>query len=191
MQPSNSSAERSNPPPRRRSCDACKLAKRRCDLAFPACFRCARRNLTCVYPGKQPAVFREPALDVLSMIEQSQDLPPFAVPGSQLVPEFNLSALSDLEPSGFVMPDPGDHPLTASPDLFHSYHQSIVQTPRTGTGILRTRSSTPVSSVIAQRLQFSIDMLKDAPRMMVLENQTPWCHRQLYKDGMPRSMQGT
>ncbi|KAK1150261.1 hypothetical protein N8T08_000163 [Aspergillus melleus] len=32
-------------------------------------------------------------------------------------------------------------------------------------------------------------MLKSAPRMMVLENQTPWCHPQLYKDGMPRAMQ--
>ncbi|PLB43976.1 hypothetical protein P170DRAFT_394113 [Aspergillus steynii IBT 23096] len=190
MQPSNSSTERSNPPPRRKSCEACKNAKRRCDLAFPACFRCARRNLTCVYPGNQPAVFQEPVLDILAMIEQSQDPPPVSSVGSQCLPEFNLSALSDLELRQCTMPDPViDYSLPTSPDIYHTYHQSIVQTPRTESVILRTRSSTPISSVIAQRLQFSIDMLKDAPRMMVLENQTPWCHRQLYKDGMPRSMQ--
>lgn len=47
-----------------------------------------------------------------------------------------------------------------------------------------------LSGIIASRLQFAIDLIKDAPRMMVAENQTPWCHRQLYKNGMPRVMQG-
>ncbi|KAJ5105305.1 hypothetical protein NUU61_002652 [Penicillium alfredii] len=46
-----------------------------------------------------------------------------------------------------------------------------------------------LSGIIASRLQFAIDLIKDAPRMMVAENQTPWCHRQLYKNGMPRVMQ--
>lgn len=190
MQPSNSSTERSNPPPRRKSCEACKIAKRRCDLAFPACLRCARRNLTCVYPGKQPTAFQDPALDVFSLLEQSQD-PSFFSGESQCPPEINLPALSDLELHQCTMPGLGvDYPLNISPEFHHRYHRSIVQSLRAETVILRTRSSTPISTVIAQRLQFSIDMLKDAPRMMVLENQTPWCHRQLYQDGMPRSLQG-
>ncbi|KAL5606828.1 hypothetical protein BROUX41_003205 [Berkeleyomyces rouxiae] len=49
---SNSSIERSNPPPRRKSCAACVKAKRRCDLAYPRCSRCNLRDLECVYIGK-------------------------------------------------------------------------------------------------------------------------------------------
>ncbi|CAK96813.1 hypothetical protein CBS115989_6722 [Aspergillus niger] len=58
-----------------------------------------------------------------------------------------------------------------------------------GPTMIRTRSSLSISAIVTERLQFGMDVLKQAPRMMVLENQTPWCHRQLYKDGMPRSMQ--
>ncbi|GLB02016.1 hypothetical protein AtubIFM57258_000429 [Aspergillus tubingensis] len=57
------------------------------------------------------------------------------------------------------------------------------------TTVIKTRSALPISTIVAQRLQFGMDVLKQAPKMMVLESQTPWCHRQLYKDGMPRSMQ--
>ncbi|KAF7586223.1 hypothetical protein BBP40_009221 [Aspergillus hancockii] len=53
----------------------------------------------------------------------------------------------------------------------------------------RSRQPMPLSAIIASRLQFAIDVLKDVPKMMVLENQTPWCHSQLYKDGMPKLMQ--
>lgn len=47
-----------------------------------------------------------------------------------------------------------------------------------------------VALAIATRLQYSIDELVKAPKMMITENQTPWCHRHLYEDEMPRSMQG-
>ncbi|KAF5018424.1 hypothetical protein F66182_9598 [Fusarium sp. NRRL 66182] len=42
---------------------------------------------------------------------------------------------------------------------------------------------------ILNRLQWAIDEIQQAPKRMVLENQTPWCHALLYKDVMPRSMQ--
>ncbi|POR34231.1 Uncharacterized protein TPAR_05558 [Tolypocladium paradoxum] len=44
--------ERANPPPRRKSCEACIKAKRRCDSAVPACLRCSQRRITCEYPGR-------------------------------------------------------------------------------------------------------------------------------------------
>lgn len=47
-----------------------------------------------------------------------------------------------------------------------------------------------VSAHILNRLQWAVDEIKEAPMKMVLENQTPWCHPLLYKDAMPRSMQG-
>lgn len=40
------------------------------------------------------------------------------------------------------------------------------------------------------RVQFAFKQIQDAPRMMVLENQTAWCHPLLYRDKMPQSMQG-
>lgn len=40
------------------------------------------------------------------------------------------------------------------------------------------------------RVQFAFKRLQDAPRMMVLENQTAWCHPLLYRNKMPQSMQG-
>jgi hypothetical protein len=40
------------------------------------------------------------------------------------------------------------------------------------------------------RIQFAFKQLQDAPRMMVLENQTAWCHPLLYGNKMPKSMQG-
>ncbi|KAJ5669423.1 hypothetical protein N7462_010493 [Penicillium macrosclerotiorum] len=53
----------------------------------------------------------------------------------------------------------------------------------------RTRQSRPLSDIISSRLQFAIDVLKRTPSMMVLENRTPWCHPQLYKNYMPKAMQ--
>jgi hypothetical protein len=52
---SKTASERANPPPRRKSCAACTRAKRRCDLAHPACVRCAGRGLACVYPHRSRA----------------------------------------------------------------------------------------------------------------------------------------
>jgi hypothetical protein len=48
----------------------------------------------------------------------------------------------------------------------------------------------PLSGILASRIQFAVDVLKDIPRMMVAEMQTPWCHRQLYRHNMPQEMQG-
>lgn len=52
-----------------------------------------------------------------------------------------------------------------------------------------TRVFDAVPEIIANRLQWSIDEIRKAPKSMVLENQTPWCHPMVYKDEMPRSMQ--
>ncbi|EED15648.1 conserved hypothetical protein [Talaromyces stipitatus ATCC 10500] len=47
----------------------------------------------------------------------------------------------------------------------------------------------PLFSGRMSRLQFTLSVLQNAHRTMVLENQTPWCHPLLYKNGMPRVMQ--
>jgi len=55
---------------------------------------------------------------------------------------------------------------------------------------IRTNPHAPLSEIMASRFQYAIDTLSDTPRMMVVENQTPWSHRELYADGMPKVMQG-
>jgi len=47
-----------------------------------------------------------------------------------------------------------------------------------------------ISNLVSTRLQYIIDTLKEAPRSMVTENKTPWCHPMLYRARMPRAMQG-
>ncbi|KAF9885989.1 hypothetical protein FE257_012167 [Aspergillus nanangensis] len=165
--------------PRRKSCEACKSAKRRCDLALPACLRCARRNIPCIYPGRQPVRWNEMNMDFISTPSQpytpSQDAIDFALPDLPDVGPLPLAdshlSLNDFDPiSQFTY-------LGASTDI----PLDIVKS--------RTRTLRPVSAIIAKRLQFAVDLLNEAPKMMVLENKTPWCHQQLYKGGMPKTMQ--
>ncbi|KAE8354850.1 hypothetical protein BDV28DRAFT_67908 [Aspergillus coremiiformis] len=177
----NSLAERGNPPSRRKSCEACKTAKRRCDLAFPACSRCATRNMPCIYPGRQPAIPQALIDEALASIAQI-DGGPVSVDG---VIDFNLPDLPDLPmvvddidfaSPGLSIPPPGTSDIIPRATFTMTASQ--------------TRSPMPLSAIIASRLQFAIDVLKDVPKMMVLENQNPWCHQQLYKDSMPKLMQG-
>ena len=43
-----------SPYPRRKSCNACIRAKRRCDLSDPQCTRCLQKSIECVYNGQLP-----------------------------------------------------------------------------------------------------------------------------------------
>lgn len=48
-----------------------------------------------------------------------------------------------------------------------------------------------VSTMIRERLEFSVDLIRKAPWTMVNELETPWSHPMLYKnDNIPKSMQG-
>ncbi|GAM37454.1 C6 finger domain protein [Talaromyces pinophilus] len=70
---------------------------------------------------------------------------------------------------------------------------SYPKAPRSG--ISKKSLSSPPSvkplftSGMSSRLRITLDVFQNAHRTMVLENQTPWCHPLLYKNGMPRVMQ--
>lgn len=53
-----------------------------------------------------------------------------------------------------------------------------------------TKEFGAIPEAVTNRLKWSITEIQKAPSTMVLENQTPWCHALLYKNEMPRSMQG-
>ncbi|ROV95690.1 hypothetical protein VMCG_07632 [Cytospora schulzeri] len=46
-----------------------------------------------------------------------------------------------------------------------------------------------LTNEIESKLQYAIDRIKAAPRTMLLETETPWCHPLLYREQMPRVMQ--
>ncbi|CCT72868.1 uncharacterized protein FFUJ_12762 [Fusarium fujikuroi IMI 58289] len=170
--------ERNDPPARRKSCQACKKARRRCDLARPTCQRCAQRNIHCHYPSA-PAP-REGA--------------------SCIHPEIQISNIEGLlAPSCFGMLDsilePTDHFADQLFDGSLDCDTSNWSTPRLSTtaqnALNRSQLVTipQVTRSISSRLQYAMDAILKGPSQMVSENQTPWCHSHLYDDGMPKSMQ--
>lgn len=46
-----------------------------------------------------------------------------------------------------------------------------------------------VARIIASHVGHAMDIIRDAPRLFVLENRLPWSHPLLYRDHMPRAME--
>lgn len=188
--------ERSNPPPRRKSCAACIKAKRRCDFALPACLRCSQRNIPCDYPQRNGRRLPQRTADspaastpMTSLLAEPNTISPAllacpTVPQIQFAQGMGDSGIFDsLDTSSFGITDfalPG-----------YSVESSLMELVRQNTTLVPpTTRDLRVEQIIAKRLQFAIDEIKRAPGLMILETQTPWCHPLLYKDGMPKSMQG-
>ncbi|KFA80982.1 hypothetical protein S40288_00814 [Stachybotrys chartarum IBT 40288] len=178
-----SARERANPPPRRKSCNACIKAKRRCDAAYPACLRCAQRSIPCEYPWRLNDVRARssgPAVDSL-LAELEKDLMP---------PIIGLSPLpSAIDPMAELLPEPepvfGDvNPFLGAIDDVPM--QLIPQ--RHWVDGLPDNISEHVAEAITKRIQWSLDEIKRAPSKMVLTGGTPWCHAQLYAEATPRSI---
>ena len=207
MSPSQSALERGNPPPRRKSCTCCIKAKRRCDLGLPACLRCSQRGLECKYPPA-PAPKRKatkagrPADSSPADTDEGQPLEPAhwtpeletaqAATGPSLTPiltsasptlDYNLNILDFFENAldDIYGPSMGGLPSALIP----SPSTEVVFPTKSQKGLADL-----VEKTISTRLQYALDEIIKAPKMMITENQTPWCHRQLYEDYMPRSMQG-
>jgi hypothetical protein len=155
--------------PRRKSCRACAKAKRRCDLMLPICSRCSQRRLGCEYPL------------LLEASKLSYSL--------EAVPDFNEFYIHQPISTSLYEQPPPSIPIPQVPVIPSSYPKVS----KTGKKLL---SSPPLSvkplftSGMSSRLRITLDVFQNAHRTMVLENQTPWCHPLLYKNGMPRVMQG-
>jgi hypothetical protein len=155
-----------------------------------------------MYPGKQPTIPQELIAEAFACIDSTEE-PLFDEPlflsnaGALCMTDFKLPHLPDPPVSSDVafLQDVFDPQW----DYIDSIPQCLLSEPPGGDIILRashsmtaprTRPPMPLSVIIASRLQFAIDVLKDVPKIMVLENQTPWCHKHLYRDNMPRFMKG-
>ncbi|KAJ5093274.1 hypothetical protein N7456_009135 [Penicillium angulare] len=175
------------PLPRRKSCEACKKAKRRCDLGLPACSRCIHRKVACVYPWRQPPAFEglnEAPSSIGHPMTTQQSFSMEQQANDPSFPQLSCSpALTELVDSLLENHNDWDHALHVVPD------RAVNVGPYFALTIPRARQPRPLPEIIASNLQFAIDILKDTPKTMVLENQTPWCHQKLYQNHMPRAMQ--
>ncbi|RSL51835.1 hypothetical protein CEP53_008297 [Fusarium sp. AF-6] len=181
--------ERRNPPPRRKSCAACTKAKRRCDFAAPACLRCSQRCIPCHYPSRTPrgqttttsSSSPETIMPGLLTNESASSTPPAVGQLDEpIVDDFN-AVIADIDTNFNELASFGVPLDDATLDLIQPSLELLPPS---------TREFGAIPEAITSRLKFSIAEIQKAPSTMVLENQTPWCHALLYKNEMPRSMQG-
>lgn len=229
-----SAIERANPPPRRKSCQACIKAKRRCDLGQPACLRCTQRLLECQYSSAVSAARRINAASTgkqRPLAAGSMSTPPSALQRQEGTEstgetEYNNMLFTDPLPMENPAPDAEFDFFDTELDMLQFLNDPPTETQEENTDLSScapvftvprppspsynkldlilhikenlalalqpegTRGTTPLSFTLTHRLQYSIDLVKDAPRRMVVDLQTPWSHPELYRDNMPRSMQG-
>jgi hypothetical protein len=172
--------ERNGDVPRRKSCRTCVRAKRRCDLAFPACSRCVQRNIKCEYPT---TLQTKP--DTVTLQEPMQYDPSMPLWPRDDWSQALAGPISELGMDGM------NYMTTApSASINGLPPPNVIDVDESIWSLTRTTSHQPLSARIMARIQYAINQLRDAPRMMVMENQTPWCHPLLYRKDMPSAMQG-
>lgn len=81
----------------------------------------------------------------------------------------------------------GQRLLSGSPVIEMAFDEDIPTLPVISTGYLNIEA---ISARLNSNLSYAVEKIKSAPSTMLLELQAPWCHVTLYKDEMPRVMQG-
>lgn len=173
---------------RRKSCEACKSAKRRCDLSFPACSRCIHKSIPCFYPGRLPQTCADVIADIPASTNYDEMI---GTASTQCNRDFDLMTSSNTGPLHPIMIDSPFRYINIIPpedrvDIF----EGLSSSQNFNLAMARMNPPKQLPDVLADRLQFAVDVLQNIPQMVVTENKTPWCHRQLYKSGMPKDMQG-
>lgn len=201
MSPPVSHIERGNPPPRRKSCLACVKSKRRCDQALPSCLRCAQRRIPCEYPSRNRRA---------QPLQEAQHAAPFSSEdkhGEQQVSAEEMAG-DDLwltldEPAGCssfswmnahvpIELREGPSPEFETTSEWPSIPNLLPVTDVCYGSVITTGHYDMewVSSRMNNNLAYAIEKIKSAPITMLLELHTPWSHESLYKNKMPRVMQG-
>jgi Fungal Zn(2)-Cys(6) binuclear cluster domain len=164
------------PPPRRKACDACVRAKRRCDLGNP-CKRCTERNTLCLYPPP-------PSTTTTSNTPQDTD----SIPSLPILPP-SFPDSPQHNPFPNVIPaEPTDWIFPYMPEM------SEVQVTN-GNGFSTPSMSLEMIEILQQleprdildreRVIFGTRQLRRYPEMLVNKGCTPFLHRHLYHDSLP------
>ncbi|KAE8377306.1 hypothetical protein BDV26DRAFT_281933 [Aspergillus bertholletiae] len=129
-------------------------------------------NTPCIYPGQQPAIPQQLIDEMLKAVAQTIDAPLLFDARAPCIAEFSMPEL------------PPDLPVLA-----HLFDIFDLQWDYINITAPLSRPPMTLSTIIASRLQFTINVLKEIPKIMVQENQTLWSHKQLYTNGMPKNIQ--
>lgn len=76
------------------------------------------------------------------------------------------------------------------PDSTPTGKEIAARPPLEGPSAPRRVDLAGLHAALETNFSYAMDRIKAAPSNMLLENQTPWCHSLLYRDTMPRVMQG-
>lgn len=208
MSPPVSHTERGNPPPRRKSCLACVKSKRRCDQALPSCLRCEYRRIPCEYPSR----IRQNSL--ARSLQNIQHAPAKASSKDKDGGHRELICEMAGDESWLTLDDPIPCPpsswMDANIPLGLGEGPSLdFQTTSEWPSVMPLSDFMPaadgcygpviptgyvdvdwISSKMSHSLAYAIEKIKNAPSTMLLKLQVPWSHESLYKDEVPRVMQG-
>jgi hypothetical protein len=183
---------------RQKSCSECAKGKRKCDLGHPTCARCRKQHLTCTYPQppRQLGIASEEAsahdlddLDIPDLSIGLENMENVALPPLN----FDVHAMQYASSTDTTCFDLGVG-ITSLASLSSMLYNSADEEDQLAIGrahhrLDRTFSAAHIAPFAKSRIQWSIDQLKLAPKMMVEQNGTPWQHPMLYDEHMPRSLQ--
>ena len=172
------------PSARRKACDACARAKRRCDLLYP-CKRCVEKNVDCVYQNIVVPPVGSTAIAFTNDTDPIPDL--FANPISPSHAEDGLDWLLPL------MTMDSSVPRTDQSSLPSIAQQSDVafSTPPMSDEMqdILDQMSKVATTLDSERVIFGTRQLRTYPEMLVTKGRTPFIHHHLYHDNLPPVIQ--
>jgi len=176
-----------------KACAECAKGKRKCSLGQPSCARCSKQRLVCTYPPPQPPVSTNAAsAGDVGVVQEYVDFP------DPSLEEPDMSQDASLMNFGLPYTDLADFDLFAGTSSLDALSDMLYATPDTGAPMALGRSVRNVGKAFSpahiapsarSRVDWSIEQLKLAPRMMVEQYSTPWQHSMLYDESMPRPLQ--
>ncbi|KAI1425376.1 hypothetical protein F5Y12DRAFT_372727 [Xylaria sp. FL1777] len=184
---------------RRRNCDACVKSKRRCDKRQPACSRCVKQRYPCVYgrrdqmetafgdSGDAPFNFNylaDPTINpdtfTPAMLGTDLHLTPSTL---QLNSDFS-SLLASVPGTNSFLPDPWPAQFTEVASAPHE--KSLIRKDYTKMEKICYDYAPWQLTDPSSKSAFTVSFVKKFHVAFAHSHGTPYIHRYLYKDNMPR-----
>lgn len=148
------------PSSKRRSCNACVKAKRKCAMELPRCARCVNKDIVCAYPNK-------------------------TITADTCIPELDFSWLDDLLRDPTALPWEGA--LRPQLDtLSATYSASRASDDQVLPHLQPLADRTTLTPA---ETEAAVHRFKTWPEKWLQEGKTPFIHPRLYSTDMPKALQ--
>ncbi|KAI1280060.1 hypothetical protein F5Y07DRAFT_357186, partial [Xylaria sp. FL0933] len=181
---------------RQRSCNACAKSKRRCDKALPACGRCVKQRYPCSYVGRGQTwmAFGDDTCGLNSSARPAAVPDPFPTmlePNLDLMPNTTFQLNSDFD--SLLASGPGNSGVSADawPYQFteigsSSQEKALTRKDYTKMAIRCDDYAPWHLADPSTKSALTMSFMKKFHVTFAHDNSTPYIHRYLYKDNMPR-----